>query len=968
LLNYLNNNLYKGYLKIIPYITYSKKSNRLYKKNNSIIALLLTIAMFILLSIIVVLAIIGIFSLFVILEFWGFFSFSLVNPQNYDKYFDCLANLINNLFNLLNTQSVSCSTEEISLNKKPLDSLSSEENKKIIVGVVAGLLSVGLIITVYNNPEFPAQCWRAIKKFFWGDRGQDGKNPQNDVDGNDSDQDGPGSDDSRGGGSGGADSGGGDYYNKIINKDLNISSINGNEVVGEPEEMFLCDQSILDNANLFENLELNQIQPVINDTQINEPYILEPVNQVVDNCRVIEKLPLNNVEEIAKNNVDGNGSDQDGFGSNDSRRGSSGGGSSGGGSYNNNSINNELNVSSINGNELVDEPKEMFLCDRSILYNANLCENLEVNQIQPVINETQINEPYILEPVNQVVDNYRIIKELPSNNVEEIAKNASIVENTNIPNAELSTGNTELIKELNSQNVNQEVEGIAEQFNKKENKEIKLNKNPELTVNENVNISSETITQSPNKTRWEQMNPDSAWIGSWQRSRLYQENGSTVWIRYDTTISKMLEWFSAIQDTLPLVVLINALLIWGIAMTSIRFISSVQIRNELLMKINIEKKFKYLKTYQRIKKTHPQDWKFKDVEFTDLSIKRLKVKGLKINGLKYTDVDDTIYSQNVIILGGNYSSLYFDDFGFESLTVDDLSFRSFSFDVKALNNDLLNTKYDKTRSDMTYMDYVSIIALGAFIKSIFGYSNLYGVYSNIKYGSVKRASNPNFELLQNSYFKKKFIMYKIKQNSNTMFSYLSSLNSPSQIEERQQLNTLLRNSLETEISEMSRSLNLLNSEVRDQASEIFELEKAINEKAQLIKKIDKENEVFFDKEAPKKTAHSNKNVDTNSEKQEKLNNVPVERVQENLPIQTRELTTFQRVYLERLERHNAELRSRGEREFPKPWSTDPVYHTQQARNTQEFEKPENKKVHQEEKSKEIKQETKPSTTNNSKKK
>jgi hypothetical protein len=265
--------------------------------------------------------------------------------------------------------------------------------------------------------------------------------------------------------------------------------------------MFLCDQSILDNANLFENLELNQIQPVINDTQINEPYILEPVNQVVDNCRVIEKLPLNNVEEIAKNNVDGNGSDQDGFGSNDSRRGSSGGGSSGGGSYNNNSINNELNVSSINGNELVDEPKEMFLCDRSILYNANLCENLEVNQIQPVINETQINEPYILEPVNQVVDNYRIIKELPSNNVEEIAKNASIVENTNIPNAELSTGNTELIKELNSQNVNQEVEGIAEQFNKKENKEIKLNKNPELTVNENVNISSETITQSPNKTR-----------------------------------------------------------------------------------------------------------------------------------------------------------------------------------------------------------------------------------------------------------------------------------------------------------------------------------------------------------------------------------------------------------------------------------------------------------------------------------
>jgi hypothetical protein len=121
-------------------------------------AILFTIGMFSLLSITVVLAIIVMFGLFVIFEFWAFFSFSLINPQNYDKYFNCLANVINNLFNLLNTQSVSCSTEELSLNKKPLDSLLSEENKKIIIGVVAGVLSVSPIITFYNNPKFPAQC------------------------------------------------------------------------------------------------------------------------------------------------------------------------------------------------------------------------------------------------------------------------------------------------------------------------------------------------------------------------------------------------------------------------------------------------------------------------------------------------------------------------------------------------------------------------------------------------------------------------------------------------------------------------------------------------------------------------------------------------------------------------------------------------------------------------------------------
>jgi hypothetical protein len=96
-------------------------------------------------------------SLLVCLNFSAFFSFNLFNLQNYDKYLNYLANVIDNLGKLLNAQSVSCSTEELSLNKKPLNDFTSEENKKIIIGVVVGLLGVGLIITIYNNPELPGQ-------------------------------------------------------------------------------------------------------------------------------------------------------------------------------------------------------------------------------------------------------------------------------------------------------------------------------------------------------------------------------------------------------------------------------------------------------------------------------------------------------------------------------------------------------------------------------------------------------------------------------------------------------------------------------------------------------------------------------------------------------------------------------------------------------------------------------------------
>jgi len=52
----------------------------------------------------------------------------------------------------------------------------------------------------------------------------------------------------------------------------------------------------------------------------------------------------------------------------------------------------------------------------------------------------------------------------------------------------------------------------------------------------------------------------------------------------------MLKWFSAIHDSLPPAVLVNALLTWGLPLESIKFLPSSQIRIELLTKINVKKK------------------------------------------------------------------------------------------------------------------------------------------------------------------------------------------------------------------------------------------------------------------------------------------------------------------------------------------------------------------------------------------
>jgi hypothetical protein len=70
-------------------------------------------------------------------------------------------------------------------------------------------------------------------------------------------------------------------------------------------------------------------------------------------------------------------------------------------------------------------------------------------------------------------------------------------------------------------------------------------------------------------------------------------------------------------------------------------------------------------------------------------------------------------------------------------------------DILALNNDLINSKYK-----LTYMQYASIIALGAAIKCICSFSTSYGIYSNIKYGKPKRPSNPGYETVLNQHFQR----------------------------------------------------------------------------------------------------------------------------------------------------------------------------------------------------------------------
>jgi len=59
---------------------------------------------------------------------------------------------------------------------------------------------------------------------------------------------------------------------------------------------------------------------------------------------------------------------------------------------------------------------------------------------------------------------------------------------------------------LNSQNVNEVIEDLTEQLNKKENKETTSHKNLELTTNQNDDVSSKAIENLSNNSELERVN------------------------------------------------------------------------------------------------------------------------------------------------------------------------------------------------------------------------------------------------------------------------------------------------------------------------------------------------------------------------------------------------------------------------------------------------------------------------------
>jgi len=925
--NLLYNNLYKIYIKIMQYKVFIKKNksikcNLTIKHNRSIKPIWL---------------ILPVLSLLVCLNFSAFFSFNLFNLQNYDKYLNYLANVIDNLGKLLNAQSVSCSTEELSLNKKPLNDFTSEENKKIIIGVVVGLLGVGLIITIYNNPELPGQYWRAIKNFFSRGQDQDKKNPKNNVDENKSDEDGPGSDGSGGGGSGGGGSGGGGYNNdNVINNELNVSSVFGYEAVDDPEEMFLCDQSIVNNDAISENLEINHIEPVINDIQVNQDNILQPLNQFVDNSRVIEEVASSKVEKITKNpNI----------------------------IENTNIENGELSTSN---NGLI---KELDL------HNVNkVVEDLTEQVNRKEIEEIKLNKN-LKSGVSENSDiTSKTIKELPSNDqLEKVVNNPSITENTNIKNDQLSTSNNGVVKELNSQNVNEIVEDLTEQLNKKENKDTISHKNLELATNHSADVNPKTIENLSNNSELNGVIKEHPWITNLREYLLGHEEGSPIDIVYDTTIAQMLEFFYAINELMPLAIFINIVLVFGVWFRdSQAFFLLSQNTIELLIKIMVEKKFIFFDYFQNIEKVEPQDWKFKDVTSEGLGFNSLKVKGLKINGFDYTGIDDELSLNNIELGGISLGAIYYDNMGFDSLEIEGLHFRSFSFDLKALNNDLINSKYK-----LTYMQYASIIALGAAIKCICSFSTSYGIYSNIKYGNPKRPSNRGYETVLNQHFQRQLCKHKLKIDSTRLFMNPELLTTVNERRERYEYVSLVEETLRVEVSEMSEYVNTLDPEIPEQAAEISRLEKYMYEKNKFIVKFNIEKTRFFNEFNKEKNPKNNKNVDTKKEKQKKSSNRPTEIKLESSQNNRINWESSERGFIEDSDPFHTKNRFiEADIETHLPIRKLPPHQRQWTIEHQELENPKNKQVQQEEKKEEIQQEekkeeiqqeTKPSIKDNGKK-
>jgi len=214
--------------------------------------------------------------------------------------------------------------------------------------------------------------------------------------------------------------------------------------------------------------------------------------------------------------------------------------------------------------------------------------------------------------------------------------------------------------------------------------------------------------------------------------------------------------------------------------------------------------------------------------------------------------------------------------GFDSLEIEGLQFRSFSFDLKALNNDLINSKYK-----LTYLQYASIIALGAAIECICSFPTSYGIYSNIKYGNPKRPSNQVYETLLSQHFKRQFLKHRLEIDTTQLFTHPELLTTVEERRERYEYITLIEDTLKVEVSEMLEYIDTLDVEIPSQAAEFSKIEKVIYQRGEFIKEFQKEKTAFFSEFDKQKNPKNNKDVDTKKKKQKKSNNRPTEIKLEN---------------------------------------------------------------------------------------
>jgi hypothetical protein len=219
--------------------------------------------------------------------------------------------------------------------------------------------------------------------------------------------------------------------------------------------------------------------------------------------------------------------------------------------------------------------------------------------------------------------------------------------------------------------------------------------------------------------------------------------------------------------------------------------------------------------------------------------------------------------------------------GFDSFEIERLSFRSFSFDVKELDNSLQNSKYNKTRSELTYMQNLSIIALGAFIKCIYSFSSSHGIYSNVIYGNTRRASNIGYEAVLNGHFQRQLKKYKLRIDTNALFFNPESLTTVAERRERYEFVSLLEATLRIELSEMRQYVDTLDPEIPEQAAEISRLERYMYEKSKFVVKFNIEKTRFFNEFDKQKNPKNNKDVDSKKKNQKKSSNRPTEIKLEN---------------------------------------------------------------------------------------